>query len=264
MRMMHRPIFLTAALVLLVATAATAQQPQNLRLGVNNWPFWRIHNEGVFSGADVDIWREIAKRNNLHIQCTFLPDFRDMQKRLAQKDGIDALIGLLRNAEREQYLYYIEPPYRTKLLYLTYVRADSDLSIERLADMRGRTVVLASPVSYAAFDDDPEINKELTPSWNVRVAADKLIEGRVDVLHMCDWQAIWFFKNNPEYRDRLRQTRYTHREYHPNYLVMSKQSPLAEKMKGQIGRTLRNMLDDGTVRRIVDSYVPGWWEYYEK
>ncbi len=243
---------------------ATASRAQTLRLGVNNWLFWRKHDNGAYSGADVDIWREIARRCDLQLEYTFLPDLTDTPKRLSQEKALDAMTSLLKNPEREEYLYFIEPPIRTKLRYLTYVRADSNFEIERLADLHGRTVVAPSPVTYAAFDNDPEIKKEMTASWNVQVAADKLLDGRADVLHMCHWQAIWFFKNNPDYLNRLKQTSYIHREFHPNYLVMFKSSPLAAELKDRIGQTVRQMLDDGSIKRIIDSYVPGWWEYYKQ
>jgi polar amino acid transport system substrate-binding protein len=252
-------------LFLLLAASVLAQAPpeqaQTLRLGVNNWLFWRAHNNGTFSGPDVDIWREIARRNNLKIEYTFTPNLEDATERL-QHDSIDAFVSLLKNPEREQYLYFIEPPIRTKLQYLTYVRADSNVSIERLEDMRSRTVAVPGPSGYTRFDNDPDIKKEFTPSWDVQVAADKLLDGRVEVLHMSDWQAMRLFKDHPQYRDKLKRTAYVHREYHPNFMVMSKRSPLAARVKDQIGRTIQGLLDDGTMKSIVERYLPGWWEYY--
>ncbi len=243
---------------------ATPGIARTLRLGVNNWTFWRRYENGVYSGADVDIWWEVARRCGLRIEYTFLPDLDGVPQRLAREKALDAMISVLRTPQRDEYLYFIEPPIRTKLRYLTYIRTDSDFEIERLADMHGRPVSVPGPVSYDAFDKDPGIRKEMTPSWDVQVAADKLLDGRVDVLHMCHWQAIWFFKNNPQYRDKLKQTSYIHREYHPIYLVMFKSSSLATGMKDQIARAVQDMLDDGAIRRIVESYVPGWWEYYRK
>jgi regulation of enolase protein 1 (concanavalin A-like superfamily) len=194
-----------------LAPAALARQAQTLKLGVSDWLFWHTYSDGVFSGAVIDIWREVARRNNLQIEYTFTPNLQDAAKRL--KDGsIDAFIGLLRNPERDEYLWFIEPPFRTKLQYLTYVRAGSNLSIERLTDMHGRTVALASPSSYAAFDDDPEIRKEPARSWDAQAAVDTLLDGRAEALHISQWQAIWFFKNNPQYEDKLRRTGYIYRE----------------------------------------------------
>ncbi len=263
MRLTRWTVLLAYPLAWFAATAIAAQQPQTLRLGVNNWPFWRTNRDGVYSGADVEIWQEIARRNGLRIEYTALPDLDVTPKRLAQENALDAMISVLRNPAREEFLYFLEPPIRTKLRYLTFIRSDSDTEIERLEDMHGRKVVVPSPVSYSRFDRDPEIRKEMIPSWDVQVAADTLLDGRADVLHMCHWQAIWFFKNNPQYLNRLKQTSYIHREYHPCYLVMCKRSPLAAAMKDQISRTIREMLDDGTLKRIIESYVPGWWEYYK-
>lgn len=247
---------------MLLAMAPLAAQAETLRLGVNNWLFWRAHDNGVFSGADVEVWREVARRNQLEIEYTFTPNTEAAAK-LLREGAIDAFVSLLKNPVREEYAHFIEPPMRTKLEYLTFVPAGSKLTIERLEDMRGRTVALASPAAYAAFDNDEAIKKDPTPSWDGKTAVDKLLSGRAGVLHMGRWEAIWFFKNHPEYRAKLQQTGYVHREYHPCYLVMSKQSAMAAKWKERIGRTVQEMLDDGTIKRIIESYVPGWWEYYK-
>ncbi len=101
------PVLLFASIV------AMAQEPRTLRLGVNNWEPWRMHANGAYSGADVEIWREIARRNRLQIEYTFLPDVTATPARLSQEKALDAMISVLRNPEREQYLYLIEPPIRT-------------------------------------------------------------------------------------------------------------------------------------------------------
>ena len=95
-------------------------------------------------------------------------------------------------------------------------------------------------------------------------AVSKLLDGHAEILHMCHWQAIWLFKNHPKYLDKLKQTGYMYQEYHPCFLVMSKQSQLAARMKDQIGRTVQELIDDGTMKRIIESYVPEWWEWYTK
>ncbi len=46
MRLLRWAVLLANALAWFTAAAFAAQQPRTLRLGVNNWPFWRT-NQGV-------------------------------------------------------------------------------------------------------------------------------------------------------------------------------------------------------------------------
>ena len=45
-------------------------------------------------------------------------------------------------------------------------------------------------------------------------------------------------------------------------MVMSKKSPLSGKWKDRFGQTIQQMIDDGTMKRIIDSYVMDWYESY--
>ncbi len=230
-----------------------------LRLGVNNWLFWRKHHNGVFSGADVDIWREIARRNNFEIEYIFIPNLKHMKSAM-EKGSIDVFVSMRKTAEREEYMFFIEPPFRTKLKYLTYVRADSDISIDALEDMHDKKIALASPGAYNRFDNDSKIEKQVH-NWDASRTFQKLSEGMVDAAHVNQWQAIRFFRDEQQ-RDTFKLAGYTYNEYHACYMVMSKKSPLAEKWNNGFGRTIREMIDDGTMKRIIDSYVPDWYEIY--
>jgi polar amino acid transport system substrate-binding protein len=235
------------------------QQKQVIRLGVNNFVFWRKHENGKFSGADVDVWREIARRNNLEIEYVFIPNFKHL--RLALEEGsIDVFVSMVRTAEREEYMIFIEPPFRTKQKCVTYVRAGSGISIDTLEDMHGRKIALASPGSYGRFDNDPNINKQLH-NWDTEKAFSKLLEGTVDAVHIIQWQAIRFFGDG-QHGDEFELANFTYSEYHPCYMVMSKKSAFTGEWKGRLGRTIQEMIDDGTMKRIIDSYVPGWYESY--
>lgn len=232
---------------------------KTLRLGVNNWLFWRKHNQGAFSGADVDVWREIARRNDFKLEYTFIPNLKHLRPAI-ENDSIDVFVSLLRTAEREEYLFFIEPPFRAKLKYLTYVRADSDISINTLEDMHGKKIAVASPGAYDRFNNDPEIEKQFH-YWNTSKAFQKLLDGTVDAAHVNQWQAIRFFRDERQ-RDKFVLADYSYSEYHACHMVMSKKSPLVGKWKDHFGQTIQHMIDDGTMKRIIDSYAPDWYEVY--
>lgn len=237
----------------------TDSQPV-LRLGVNNWEFWRNHKRGECSGADVDVWREIAKRNHLEMECVFIPRLKHLRPAM-EANAIDAFVTMLKRPEREAYIHFLEPPMRTKLKFFTYVRADSDLSIERHEDMRGRTIAIPG-AAYERMNDDKAIQKEFV-GWYARGAFEKLRQGTVDAVHVNQWQDLWYFREGNT-RDGFRRANYVYNEYHPCYLVMSKKSPLANKWRDRFGHTIQAMLDDGTMKRIIEAYVPDWYEVYDK
>lgn len=240
-------------------TSICSHSKQVLRLGVNNWVFWRKHDNGKFSGVDVDVWREIARRNNLEIEYIFIPSLKHLRP-VMEEASIDVFVGMRKNPEREEYMFFIEPPFRTKLKYLAYVRADSDISIDTLEDMHGRSIAVAHPGAYSRINKDPNIDTQVY-KWNASKAFQKLLEGTVDAVCVSQWQAIRFFRDE-QHRGEFKLANYTYSEYHTCYMVMSKKSAFAVEWKDRFGQTIQEMIDDGTMKRIVDSYIFGWYESY--
>jgi polar amino acid transport system substrate-binding protein len=180
-------------------------------------------------------------------------------KTAMEDDSIDVFCSLRKIPERTVYMHFIEPPFRTKLKVLTYVKTDSGILIEKYEDMHGRNIALVD-AGYDRLNSDPNINKE-TIGWNTAEAFDKLLAGKIDAVHISEWRAIWYLRNG-KLKDQIDLANYAYSEYHPCYLVMSKKSAFAEKWKDIFGQTIKQMIDDGTMKRIVDLYVPGWYEYY--
>jgi ABC-type amino acid transport substrate-binding protein len=235
------------------------EQPAKvLRLGVNNWLFWRSHENGRFAGVDVDVWREIARRNDLALECVAVANLDDLAGSMA-KNHLDAFVSLLRTPEREAFLDFLEPPCLTKLAYETYVRADSPRRVDGLEDLRGSKMFVVGS-SFAALDRAVGIQKSAA-LWDAAPAFEQLDRGAVDAVLITQWLAIWYFRQSGN-ESMFRRATYVHREYHPSYLVMSRSSPLLGRYKVHFEQTIQELIEDGTVRRIVDGYVPGWYERY--
>lgn len=243
-----------------VTTASRADAPRRdvLRLGVNNWLFWRSHENGRFAGVDVEIWREIARRNELELQCVAVANLDNLQDTL-ERNHLDAFVSLLRTPQREAFLHFLEPPCLTKLAYETYVRADSARTLDRLEDLNGLKVFVVGS-SFAELDRAAGIRKSVV-LWDAAPAFDQLASGEVDAVLVTQWLAIWHFRDGGQAL-QFRRAAYTHCEYHPGYLVMSKRSPMLDRYKARFERTIQELIDDGTIKRIVDRYVPGWYERY--
>ncbi|MBN1806648.1 MAG: transporter substrate-binding domain-containing protein [Sedimentisphaerales bacterium] len=243
----------------LASSNSTHSQPKKmLRLGVNNWYFWRKYENGKFSGADVDVWREIAGRNNLVIEYIFMPDMEKL-KTAMETNSIDVFVSMRKNPERERYMFFIEPPFRTKLKFLTYIRANSNVKIDKYEDMNGKSIAMVGG-NYDRINNNTNIWK-INCGWNPSKAFKMLLNKDVDAVHINQWLALDFFRDRKD-KDKFELAKYTYSEYHACYVVMSKKSPLAEKWKDLFGRTIQQMIDNGTMKRIIDSYAPDWYESY--
>ena len=257
----HRVYIAVVALILLcnvnkVLSVEPDPTGNTLRLGVNNFLFWRDYQDGKFSGTDVDIWGEIAKRCKLKLQCVYIPDMESMKSAMLQ-DSIDVFVGMLRNDEREQYMIYIEPPYRTKLLFQTYTRNGSDTKIDNYDDLYGKKLAVIGG-GYEKINNDPDITAERSLWWP-QEPFKKLAAGELDAVHINEWLVISYFQDNHN-REQFKLQEYSYRENHPSYFVISRQSRYAQEWPEVFGKTIQEMIDDGSMQKIMDKYIPGWYE----
>lgn len=100
----HKILFATLLGLLFASSLVYAEQAkQVLRVG-----FSADYSDGL----DLRIYKAIAQKLNTQLDARAQPFTRRL---FYMKTGqIDLLIGLLKSAEREQYIHYIEPPYKTK------------------------------------------------------------------------------------------------------------------------------------------------------
>jgi ABC-type amino acid transport substrate-binding protein len=174
-----------------------------------------------------------------------------------EKDSIDAFVSLLKTSEREKYMCFIEPPIRTKLKFVTYVNNMSNFVIDHMEDLDGLKVALMGG-SYSCINKDTLINKKIIGP-DISEGFNLLFNDSVDVVHIVQWLAMWFLQDG-KYTSNVKLTPYSYSEFHPIYLVMSRKSNLTPKYAVAFGHTIKEMIEDGTMKRIIDSYVPGWYE----
>ena len=89
-----------------------------------------------------------------------------------EHDSIDVFVSLLRNDEREEYMFIIEPAFRTKLKFQTYVRSCSDLAVDDIEDLHGKKISLGGG-EYDLINNDANIETEKS-LWNAAESFEKL------------------------------------------------------------------------------------------
>ncbi len=229
-----------------------------LRLATNDWAPWRMNDNGQYQGADIEIWQTLADRMNLKIeyQSATLQECEEMLK----TGTIDVFPSLLRNPVRENYYHFLEPPFRTKLKYAFYVPKGKQFTIVKYDDLLGKKIgVPEGKNRFQPFDTDGRLEKDYES--NLSDSFSKLKEGTLDAVLTNDWAGDYFLMQS-DWKNQFEKACYSYSEYHPCYLVMSKQSKYIRRVN-DFENTLKEMLDDGTVCRIVNRYIPNWYDYFQ-
>jgi ABC-type amino acid transport substrate-binding protein len=259
MRKMSVTMVLSVGMVLLAGSRLGAS-PENeaLRIGTNHWPFWRIIDNNVPSGADLDIWSEMARRVGLSCEFEVMthPEYLDG----LASGSIDGAVSLVRTAEREETMIFLDPPFRTKQKFACYVRQGEGPRLRCFDDFHALKVGTSWPSTFVRLDQDKSIEKR--HDWDVEAQFERLAQGQLDVLVAVEWQGDYYLQHAAN-ADRFEKVSYGHKEYHPVHLVMSRKSRLLDRRE-QLEEALAGMVEDGTVKAIVDRYLPGWYEPYEK
>ena len=130
---MNRSKYATLLIFLAIINCLKAQD--TIKLVCNNFYEWRkITDTDSCTGIDLDIWYEIADRLDLIVElkpCYTLESFFELLK----SGEADIAVSLVKNEEREKFIEFIEPPFRTKWYYRTYVKKNDIRKIQHYNDL---------------------------------------------------------------------------------------------------------------------------------
>ena len=86
-----------------------ASYAQELIVAIDDFPPWNITTSEPISGINVDILTELSQRLDLQLSFIKCPWKRCLK--MMRSGQVDIIPGLLKRAEREEYMEYINPPY---------------------------------------------------------------------------------------------------------------------------------------------------------
>jgi polar amino acid transport system substrate-binding protein len=214
------------ALVLLLSPNL-AQSAQTVVVAFSEFPPYKMIVDGKHTGIDVDILQEIGK------QMDFTLDFKNgtLEECLGMmKEGeADLMTSLLRRAEREPYILYVQPRYRARSDKVFYVFKEH-------------------PKSIRSYD---ELNK--LPAQSIKINISKLVAGQIDTFVTTDTEGDYWIKTLG-LQDRITKAPFKFQQLDPIYMGISKKSAFATEAN-RFGRILKDLVDKGVVQRIVDKYL---------
>jgi polar amino acid transport system substrate-binding protein len=163
----------------------------------------------------------------------------------------DLISGILRRPEREEYLIFIEPPYKTRSAKVFYVRKGEGERIRRYEDLHDLKIGLQAGVSYfEPFDSDTGVRKEEAGDdlSNLR----KLVHGRIDAVISTETQADYLIAVEG-LGDRIEKAPYRYDYELPVYFALSRQSLHADKA-ARFSDIVTRLVEEDVFETLIEDY----------
>jgi polar amino acid transport system substrate-binding protein len=242
-----------AAIVVLVAAPWSPARAADgvLRVSFNDLPPWKVLGpKGEPAGIDIEFLEMLAARMGLAVEYVHYPFKRGLK--MMEVGEIDLMVGVLRRAEREAYLHYIEPPYKSETSKAFFVLRGRERAIAAHDDLRGlRVGTVLGGRYYPEFDDDPRIVKYAvtSPDLNFKM----LLAGRIDAFVMTETAGDYRVARSG-LADRIAKADYVHRESQDVYMVLSRRSTHAARL-GEFNRVMAGLVSEGSFDRARDTFI---------
>jgi len=151
-----RSFFLLFSLLFLTYQMRSAHADE-LIVGGDNWPPFRMMSEERNSGIDMDMWQEIGQQLGLTVKFVKCPWGRCLK--MMEVGTIDAMSGLAYRKERAEYIEYISTPYYTCSTAF-YVKEGEEATVNGYEDLYNFHVGYVLHSAYfMPFDTDEKIQK---------------------------------------------------------------------------------------------------------
>ncbi len=221
-----------------------------VKVGVRFFPPWISTEDGVVKGYDYDFLCTLFK--HLDVKAEFIPmEFSKILKGLETGD-IDISTGMLFREERNKYIRFISPPYRTKSTFCFYARKETGVSVSKYIDLAGMRIGVSDRVRYfPTFDLDDRMQKVPYPSLSGSFKG--LLAGEVDVV-ICSGAAGAYYVEELGISDRVDLCEFIYApKLIPIYVGVSRKSPLATRVN-EISAVLYSLQKSGILYELATKY----------
>ncbi len=229
----HYPILLGSELIIPVA----------------HIPPTMITNQKEVSGINIDILKEIANRLGLQLKfkkCAFKRCLRMMQDGTA-----DIQAGVLKRPEREEYMLYVDPPYKKKSTKAFYVKRGKKVFIKKYEDLYDiRVGVMGGSKYFPRFDSDPRIEKYELP--NTIQQLQLLERGRVSAIIGTE-QSIDYMIIIEGFEATIQKTSFKYDREVLAYFALSKKSPYAKELH-KFNKVMQQLVTEGMIDKITHNF----------
>jgi polar amino acid transport system substrate-binding protein len=244
---------LLVALILpvLLGGRLVAAEQAKLTVAFEHWPPMKIVEGGAFGGIDAAILREIADRLNIELEFEICSWNRCVE--LMRSGHADLITSIAKTPDREEFMYFIEPPHSTKLDIAFYMRRGSSETVQGYEDLyRSPIGVIRGSVYFQRFDTDPDIVK-------LEVSNE---EGLLRILERGRVSLIIGMEINMDYliavkgmQDRIEKVPYRITIESPSYIAVSKNSPFLGSVADPLSAVVSQMVETGEIENIENNVL---------
>lgn len=218
-----------------------------LKVAFAHWPPWKIDDKGHFGGIDAEILREIGERTGVSFEFVSCPWKRCIA--LLERGDVDIITSFGATPSRRRFADFIEPPYAMEEV-VVYKKKGSPIVVEDVTDLVGyRVGQISGSVYFSSYDQRDDLNKT---SVAYESQLFKMLDnGRVDLVIGFESQMDYNIRLEG-YRGSFEKCAIRHKSDN-SYLALTKKSDMSA-YKWLLRETLMEMVEDGTIQRIVSSY----------
>lgn len=201
------------------------------------------------NGLNAKIVKTVVSRLGAELDMKYVSFARKLV--LMEQGRIDLCAGLHRNAEREKYIHFVEPPYLKFSGKYFFVKKNSGVKLETYDDLHGLKVATSINSKYFdQFDNDDKIIK--APVSKVEQKFRMLAKGRVDaVIH--SYSGGMNMIKRLGLQDEIVVADFRYLVSNAIYIGVSRKSFLMEKID-DVEALIHEMVEDGEFGRIVDEH----------
>lgn len=170
---------------------------------------------------------------------------------LMMKQGnADLTCGLLRRPERESYIHFVTPPYKTRSDTIFFVPLEHSGEIKTYADLKNMRIGVERGARYFhRFDNDPTLQKERARS---KSNFNKLLLGRLDAVIQDESNGI-LLVHHMGVADKVAISPFRFSREKHVYFGISKKSWMIGALD-QIQPRLEELIESGQARAIITGY----------
>ncbi len=220
------------------------------------FPPYSYTENGEVKGIDIDIVNEAARRADVHVTIELYPWKRVLM--MMKTDLTDGAFSMFRNEERETYAHFSQNPVHVSQL-TAFMSKDSLAVYKKIEDLLGKTVFISAGFSISDEFDQFVRNGNIKPAYVLNaedgikrlLASDSgcFISNRISILYYAKRLGL---SHKIEFIPTLVESN------RKAYLALSKvklNTPDRKRLFDRLDAELGEMIRDGTVRRITDSYI---------
>ncbi|MCP4368369.1 MAG: amino acid ABC transporter substrate-binding protein [Deltaproteobacteria bacterium] len=247
MRFSKLNFFISFLFLFAVSFQTNLSQGKELKFALNHWPPNKIQNP--IGGIDVYILKNIANRLNLKIRFIECPWKRCLTE--VKFGRIDIASSLLKTPDREKYIAYTDPPYRTKSPKVFYLQKGKGHLIKKYEDLYKLEIgVMKGSKYFSPFDDDSKINKYEVIHENQLIKM--LSRNRLDAFLITEIVGDYLIIKEG-YKGQFEKAPFRDDSEVRVYFGISKKSPFANEIS-RFNKVIKEMVTSGEINKVIKRF----------